>query len=141
MIGSHAGIATHCIPSSRLDSVIATLCDGPHPPDTINRLLEHFSAEYEPSGLQGILPAIAKCFKGCNVEGCVARLEDLRKNGSEAEQEWASSCIESMAKNSPLASKVCAPFFLCIPLFHSLLLLLLLGHRKATGEGCQFDIC
>lgn len=100
---SNSGIATHCIPSHRLDSVIESLSNSSYSSDTINRILEQFSAEYEPSSLMNeeIKKHIEQVFIDGNIDCIKERLQSLKDN------HWAMECLDMLDKASPIALYVC----------------------------------
>ena len=107
---SHAGIATHCIPSNRLEMILDALAAEPLRADAINRLLENYTADYEPFTLEQIMPYLEDCFQDGSIDNIMGRLEKISQGSHPTEvKKWAIETLTLMRKNSPYAMEV--PFF------------------------------
>lgn len=97
-----AGIATHFVPSARLDEMKAALLEGSgHITDqaAAAAIIAPFCADPGPSPLRANRGSIAEAFVGETVEGII---ENLRQAGTL----FAQSCLESLAGKSPQTLKV-----------------------------------
>ncbi|KAI8393877.1 ClpP/crotonase-like domain-containing protein [Radiomyces spectabilis] len=99
-----SGIATHFVPSSRLEALEARFAELDNADnEMVNNIIEEFAAEYDPNvrnTLSGeVRKTIDRCFKEHSVEDILAALE---KDGSE----FALKTRETLLKRSPLALKV-----------------------------------
>lgn len=96
------GVATHHVPSARLEALEEALAEAaarPDAPAAIERALAGFSADPGPAALAGTSAAIARCFAGPSVEAVMAALE------AEA-GEWARRERATLATKSPTSLKV-----------------------------------
>jgi hypothetical protein len=95
------------VPSSRLHSLLTALTAEPCPPTTTDRLIEHFTADYEPFSLSPLLPTIETCFQDYNVRAILERLKGVAE-GHGHTAKWAVDTLELIKRNSPLATVVTA---------------------------------
>lgn len=97
-----AGIATHFVPSARLEELKAALLEGSgHVTDQAGAaaIITPFCADPGPSPLRANRGSIAEAFVGETVEGII---ENLRQAGTP----FAQSCLESLSAKSPQTLKV-----------------------------------
>ncbi|MFO0995163.1 MAG: enoyl-CoA hydratase/isomerase family protein [Alphaproteobacteria bacterium] len=98
----YAGLATHAVPSARLDELVAALR---HPGldtdarEIVDEVLSEFAEAPGPPPLVAHREAIDRCFAAPNVEAIEAAL------GAEG-GEWAQATLKAMAEKSPLCQKV-----------------------------------
>ncbi|KAF7726241.1 hypothetical protein EC973_008951 [Apophysomyces ossiformis] len=100
----YAGVATHFVPSSRLEALEARIAEIENPShDVINGAIEEFSAELEQEpgfSLSGdIRAAIDRCFKYDTVEEIVAAVE-------KEDSEWGKETLKLLNSMSPTSLKV-----------------------------------
>ncbi|KAL0083547.1 ClpP/crotonase-like domain-containing protein [Phycomyces blakesleeanus] len=100
----YAGIATHFVPSSRLEDLEKRLSEIENPThDIVNTAIEEFSAELdqEPNFSMGgeVRAAIDRCFKYDTVEEIIGALE-------KEDSAWGASTLKLLNKMSPTSLKV-----------------------------------
>ena len=102
----YAGIATHYIPSSRLDSLYARLAELESDDlKVVNKIIDEFSADVPKDAFDGwslggaVSAAIDRCFCFDSVEEIVAA---LRQEGTQ----WAEDQLKVLSAVSPLSLKV-----------------------------------
>ena len=102
----HAGIATHYVPSARLDELKAALATVPLDGEDIeinhaevSAVLDRFSENPGPPAIAPVRPALERCFSGASVEGV---LEALEAEGGE----WADKTRKAMLAKAPTSLKV-----------------------------------
>ncbi len=91
-----AGLATHFIPSDRLDPFKQALM---HEDGGLDELLDRFGADPGPSDLTQRRPQIRAAFSGSTVEQI---LQGLERDGSD----WAQAQLREISINSPTTLKV-----------------------------------
>ncbi|KAI8060965.1 ClpP/crotonase-like domain-containing protein [Gongronella butleri] len=104
----YAGIATHYVPSSRLEALEARLSELDNPThDMINNAIEEFSGELDEEAtfsLGGdIRAAIDRCFKYDHVSEIVAALKKEQGGAADA---WAQAALKMLQGMSPTSLKV-----------------------------------
>lgn len=101
---SHAGLATHYIPSHRLKDVLESLSDGllnlpaKNTISTIDRLLNQFRGDLEPYTLAPIQDAINRAFVAPNVATIISRLRELASSSDASISTWAQSTLTLMTE-------------------------------------------
>ena len=99
-----AGIATHFVPSRRLEPLEGELAralgarEG-DPGETVSRVLDAHGADPGPSPLEPLRPAIDACFGAASLEAILAALEARNTP-------WARETLESLAAKSPTSLRV-----------------------------------
>lgn len=101
MLFSHSRLATHYIPSSRLDDVKSSLAHGNHTEESINNILESFSGAYTPSTLDPLLHLIEECFGKYEVIEIVKALNQKASSSDPVASKWAKECLGMVGKASP----------------------------------------
>lgn len=107
----HAGIATHYIPSHRLegfDGVLNRLKNINSSNTNWNAILEEYSGTYQPFSLDKYLPWIERCFSNESIQDIFIQLENL---GSNVEvnidiRQWAERTLAIMKTASPTSLAV-----------------------------------
>ena len=103
---SHAGLATHYIPSNRLEDVIESLSAGlTNLPSnnplivtkTIDKLLNQFRGELEPYTVEPLHDAIDRCFLAPNVQIILSRLKEFTWSKDEKIATWAKETLELLS--------------------------------------------
>ena len=98
----HAGIATHYVPSDRMDALVDALVSAEWSgvaADLVERVVAGFSSDPGPAPLAGTGPAIDRCFSAESVEAIVDRLAGQ-------EGDWAAPARDALDRNSPTSLKV-----------------------------------
>ncbi len=102
----HAGVATHYVPSERLDGLKAALAAAPLDGEDIevnhaevSAVLDRFSENPGPPPVAPIRAAIERCFSAASVEGV---LEALEREGGD----WAGKTRKAMLAKAPTSLKV-----------------------------------
>jgi enoyl-CoA hydratase len=94
----HLGLATHCIPARRFGEIRAAIADA----DPVDPVLDSRHEDPGPGELDGLRPAIARCFAAESVQGVLERL------GAEtgASATWAAAVHAELLQRSPLSLAV-----------------------------------
>lgn len=108
---SHAGLATHFIPSHRLNDVMESLSSGllnvPNNPSiltkTIDNLLNQFHGELEPYNLAPIHDAMDRSFLAPNVATIIARLREFTWSKDTAVATWATETLNLLTSGETLS--------------------------------------
>lgn len=98
---SHLGIATHFIPSSRVDDFLESLYHSQVDPGQLSSYLEQFSGELEPFSLAPLVKEIDRCFSPNQLSDIIRNLED----SSNLHQSWAKDTLTLIRTLSPTALK------------------------------------
>lgn len=104
-------MATHYIPSHRLDDVLESLSSGllnvPNNPTiltkTIDNLLNQFHGELEPYNLAPIHDAIDRAFLAPNVATIIARLREFTWSKDTAVSTWATETLNLLTSGETLS--------------------------------------
>lgn len=103
---SHAGLATHYIPSHRIPDVLKSLSSSTEltlQPAQINSLLNKFSGELQPYSLLPLQEAIDYVFMAPNIETILKRANELSQSPKSEIADWAKSTIATLKQLSPTA--------------------------------------
>jgi enoyl-CoA hydratase len=92
------GLVTHCISAEQFAEIRAVIRDA----DPVDPVLDTRHEEPGPGELDGLRPAIARCFGGESVEAIMAALEAERG----AERDWAQAVLGDLERRSPTSLKV-----------------------------------
>lgn len=123
-LSSHAGLATHYIPSHRLEDVLESLSSGlidiPNNPTTltktIDKLLNQFRGDLEPYTMEPIHDAIDRAFLAPNVQTIISRLKEISslKGSTQEIATWAQETLNLLtSSDSPLSpTSICTTFAL-----------------------------
>ncbi len=98
----YLGLATHCVPSSRIDDVLEALinCDLHEMAcREVDPIIKDFSVDPGPSGIKSHRKIIDQCFGESSVERIVGALE-------EQNDKWAHDIRKEMLSKSPTSLKV-----------------------------------
>ena len=101
-----AGIATHFIPSHRLERLVTGLADSALTPLSLKSYLEAMSGEYEPFSLDPLRNAIDKAFSKNSISEISTALKEIEIDGNPKEQEFATKCLKDFAMYSPTSLEV-----------------------------------
>ncbi|XP_057339589.1 3-hydroxyisobutyryl-CoA hydrolase, mitochondrial isoform X1 [Microplitis mediator] len=94
----HAGIATHYVPSSKLEDLTQVLLESDD--QDVDEILESFESTVETEfSLDKFLPRIDKCFSADTIEGIIDNLK-------EDNTEWSKIVLENLQKMSPSSLKI-----------------------------------
>ncbi|PJF18648.1 3-hydroxyisobutyryl-CoA hydrolase, mitochondrial [Paramicrosporidium saccamoebae] len=99
MIYSHAGIATHFVPSVRVDDLVESLSHSDVAPEALAEYIEQFAGEEQPFSLQTRLDDINQYFSAPTLQKVISQLENR-------EDEWAKNTLKTILTMSPTASLV-----------------------------------
>ncbi|MEW6490284.1 MAG: enoyl-CoA hydratase/isomerase family protein [Thermodesulfobacteriota bacterium] len=99
-----AGIATHFVPSQRLEALEAALAGASwegddDPGEIVTRVLDFHAADPGPAPLDALRPAIDACFGAASPEATLAALARLATP-------WARETLEALAAKSPTSVRV-----------------------------------
>jgi enoyl-CoA hydratase len=92
------GLVTHCLSARQFAEVRAAMADA----DPVDPVLDERHVDPGPGALDGMRPAIGRCFGGASVEAIVARLEEERGD----HRAWAEGVLRDLAQRSPTSLKV-----------------------------------
>jgi enoyl-CoA hydratase len=92
------GLVTHCVPAGRFGEILAAIGDA----DPVDPVLDGRHEDPGAGEVDGLRPAIARCFNGASVEGIVAALGAERgETGA-----WARGVLQDLARASPTSLKI-----------------------------------
>jgi enoyl-CoA hydratase len=94
------GLLTHHVPAERGEALIAALAEGAPP----ERAIAPFRAEPAGATVSGLMPAIARLFRGNGVEAVLAALDREAENGVAAA--FASAAADAIRQKSPTSLKI-----------------------------------
>lgn len=100
---SHARLATHFIPSNRLEDVKASLARGDHSLESINCVLEAFSGSYAPYTMDKLRPVIEECFSKYEVKDIEAAVRGKINSSDDEIAKWATMTLAQLEAASPTA--------------------------------------
>lgn len=114
MLFSHAGLATHYIPSHLLDDVLESLSSGlldlPNNPklltSSIDKVLNQFHGELEPYSIAPLQDAIDRAFLAPNVNTIISRLKEFTWSKNPNVVTWAKETLNLLCgtpESSPLS--------------------------------------
>jgi enoyl-CoA hydratase len=92
------GLATHCLSAGHFAEVRAAVADA----DPVDQVLDARHVDPGPGEIDGMRPAIARCFAGDSIDEIVARLEAERGTA----QEWAEGVRADLRQRSPTSLRV-----------------------------------
>lgn len=100
---SHARLATHYIPSSRLQDLKTSLASGSQSAEAINNILESFSGDYSEYSLAPCAEVIEKCFGKYEVPEIMKALKQVSSGADAGLAAWANEVLSDLSKMSPMA--------------------------------------
>jgi enoyl-CoA hydratase len=92
------GLVTHCIPAARFAEIREAIKNA----DPVDPVLDTRSGDPGTGELDGLRPAIARCFAAESVEAIISRLGAERG----PERAWAEGVLQDLARRSPTSLKV-----------------------------------
>ena len=102
----HAGIATHFVPSTRIEMLKARLCDVSLTPAAISDSIDDFSAELEPFSLEPLRVHIEECFGKSSVTEIISSVESKLSSSDKNVTSWAQKTLKELKAVSPLSLQV-----------------------------------
>jgi enoyl-CoA hydratase len=92
------GLVTHCLPGARFADIRSAIRDA----DPIDPVLDGFHCDPGPGELDGLRPAISRCFGKDSLEAILAELRAERRET----HDWAEEVLRDLRRCSPTSLKV-----------------------------------
>jgi 3-hydroxyisobutyryl-CoA hydrolase len=106
-LSSHAGIATHFVPSQRIPELIDRVAMiGENDMGLFNRTIEEFSGEVGTFSLKPLLPVIEECFHASTVPTIIANVESKKLSKDPLVSAWAEKTLKLLNNASPTSLTV-----------------------------------